>query len=51
VGTSLLGAAFIREVRLVQVELEEITNALDAFKREVAAGASVGEMPGRLIKE
>jgi len=36
----------------VHVELEEITNALEAFKSEVAAGASVGELPyGRLIKD
>jgi hypothetical protein len=41
----------LRDMPLVQVELDEITNALDAFKSEVAAGASVGDMPGRLIKE
>jgi hypothetical protein len=33
------------------VELEEIGNALEAFKSEVAAGASVGKLPGRLIKK
>jgi len=33
----------IREITLVHVELEEIGNALDAFKTEVTAG--------RLIKE
>ena len=38
----------LREMLLIQVELEEITNA---FKTEVAAGASVGAMPGRLIKK
>jgi hypothetical protein len=37
---------------LVQVEIEEITNALESFKGEVAAGASVGKLPyGRLVKE
>lgn len=42
----------MREVSSVKVELDEIDNALDAFKREVAAGASVGELPhGRLIKD
>jgi hypothetical protein len=42
----------IGEITLVDVELEEITNALEAFKSEVAAGASVGKLPyGRLIKE
>ena len=41
----------IREMALVHVELEEIENALEAFKSEVAAGASVGAMPGRMIKE
>jgi hypothetical protein len=36
----------------VNVELEEITNALEAFKAEVSAGASVGKLPyGRLIKD
>ena len=40
-----------REMLLVQVELEEITNALEAFKSEVAAGASVGYIGGRLIKK
>jgi hypothetical protein len=42
----------VREITLVHVELEEITNALEAFKTEMAAGASVGKLPyGRLIKE
>jgi hypothetical protein len=41
----------MREVSMVQVELDEITNALHAFKAEVAAGASVGQMPGRLSKK
>jgi hypothetical protein len=36
---------------LMRVELDEITNALDAFKSAVAAGASAGALPGRLIKE
>jgi len=36
---------------LVQAELEEITSALEAFKSDVAAGASVGAMPGRLTKD
>jgi|HubBroStandDraft_2_1064218.scaffolds.fasta_scaffold1797933_2 hypothetical protein len=41
----------MREVSMVQVELDEIDNALDTFKAEVAAGASVGAMPGRLTKK
>jgi hypothetical protein len=41
----------MREVSLVDVEIEEIENALGEFKREVASGAKVGGMPGRLIKE
>ena len=36
---------------MVKAELDEIDNALDAFKREVVNGASVGQMPGRLIKK
>jgi hypothetical protein len=46
------GETRLRDITLVHVELEEITNALEAFKSEVAAGASVGKLPyGRLIKE
>ena len=41
----------MREVSLVDVEMTEIENALAEFKREVAAGAKVGAMSGRLIKE
>jgi hypothetical protein len=41
----------MREVSSVQVELDEIDNALAAFKTEVASGASVGQMPGRLTKK
>jgi hypothetical protein len=41
----------IREITLVHVELEEITNALEAFKSGLRAGASVGEMRGRLTKD
>ena len=42
----------MREVSMVQVELDEMTNALDAFKAEVAAGASVGKLPyATLVKE
>ena len=41
----------MRENALVEVEIEEITNALEAFKGEVAAGAKVGTMPSRLVKE
>jgi hypothetical protein len=32
----------LRDITLVHVELEEITNALEAFKSEVVSGASVG---------
>jgi hypothetical protein len=39
------------DISLVHVELEEISDALDAFKTEVAAGASVGYIGGRLIKK
>jgi hypothetical protein len=42
----------LRDIALVEVEIKEISNALEAFKSEVVAGASVGELPyGRLIKE
>ena len=41
----------MREVSSVRVELDEIDNALDAFKREVVNGASVGALPGRLVKK
>ena len=40
----------LRDITLVDVELEEITSALAELKSEVAA-ASVGQMSGRLIKE
>jgi hypothetical protein len=35
----------------VHVELEEITNTLEAFKSEVAAGAGTSYVGGRLIKK
>jgi hypothetical protein len=35
----------------LHVEIEEIIGALDEFNREVTAGATVGEMRGRLTKE
>jgi hypothetical protein len=35
----------------LQVEIEEITGALAEFKSQVAAGASVGQMAGRLVKK
>jgi len=41
----------LRDITLVHVELEEIENALVDFRTEVAAGASVGALPGRLIKK
>ena len=42
----------LRDIALVEVEIKEISNALEAFKSEVTSGASVGELPyGRLIKE
>jgi hypothetical protein len=41
----------VREIALVDVEITEIENALAEFKREVAAGASVGQLRGRLVKE
>jgi hypothetical protein len=39
----------LRERPLVQVELEEITGALEGFEAEVAAGTTVGYLGGRLI--
>jgi hypothetical protein len=41
----------LRDITLVHVELEEIENALVDFRTEVAAGASVGTLPGRLSKK
>jgi hypothetical protein len=42
----------LRDIALVEVEIKEISNALEAFKSEVTSGAFVGELPyGRLIKE
>ena len=41
----------VREIPLVDVEMTEIENAPAEFKREVAAGASVGQLRGRLVKE
>jgi hypothetical protein len=41
----------LRDIALVDVKLEEITNALEAFKSEVAGGASVGYIGGRLMKK
>jgi hypothetical protein len=41
-----------RDIALVEVEIKEISNALETFKSEVTSGASVGELPyGRPIKE
>jgi hypothetical protein len=45
------GETRLREITLVHVELEEITNALEAFKSEVAGGACVGYIGGRLTKK
>lgn len=41
----------LHDVALVDVELTEITNALEEFKAEVAAGAATGYVGGRLIKK
>jgi hypothetical protein len=41
----------LRDIALVEVEIKEISNALEAFKNEVVAGASVGYIGGRLIKK
>jgi hypothetical protein len=41
----------VRDIALADVEMTEIENALAEFKREVAGGASAGEMRGRLTKE
>jgi hypothetical protein len=40
----------VRDIPLADVEITEIENALAAFKTEVASGACVGRLPGRLIK-
>lgn len=45
------GETRVHHITLVNVELEEITNALEAFKSEVAAGANVGCIGDRMIKE
>jgi hypothetical protein len=36
---------------LVEVEIKEISNALEVFKSEVISGTSVGYIGGRLIKK
>jgi hypothetical protein len=41
----------LKELLLVETEVSEIENALASFKREVAAGAVVGPIAGRLIKK
>ena len=41
----------IREIALVDVELDEITKALNQFKSEVATGTAVGYIGGRLINK
>ena len=46
-----MGDQSIKESALAQVEIEEITSALESFKAEVAAGAATGYIGGRLIKK
>jgi hypothetical protein len=41
----------LRDIALVEVEIKEISNALEAFKSEVTSGASVGYIGRRLIKK
>ena len=41
----------LRDIALVDVELTEIENALAELKSQVAGGASVGYIGGRLIKK
>ena len=41
----------LRDLTLVHVELEEISNALEAFNGEVAGGASVGYLAGGFVKK
>lgn len=41
----------VRDIPLADVEITEIEKSLAAFKVEVAAGASVGTMPGQVDKE
>jgi hypothetical protein len=39
----------LRNILLVETELQEITNALEAFKSEVAAGVRNGYISDRLL--
>ena len=41
----------LRDIASVEVEIKEISDALEAFKSEVTSGASVGYIGGRLIKK
>jgi hypothetical protein len=42
----------LRDIDAVEVEVKEISDALEAFKHEVFSGASVGDAPyGRMVKE
>jgi hypothetical protein len=42
----------LRDIASVEIEIKEISDALEAFKSEVTSGALVGDLPyGRLIKE
>jgi hypothetical protein len=42
----------LRDLALVEVEVKEISAALEAFKTGVVSGTSVGEAPyGRLFRE
>jgi hypothetical protein len=44
------GETRLRDITLVQVEIEQISNALEAFKGEVATGASTGHVAQGLMK-
>jgi hypothetical protein len=41
----------VRDIELARADIAEITNAFAEFKAQVAAGASVGYIGGRLIKK
>jgi hypothetical protein len=42
----------LRDIASVEIEVKEISDALEQFKTELLRGASVGDAPyGRLIKE
>jgi hypothetical protein len=41
----------VRDIAMVDVEVTEIENALEACKAEIAAGATAGQLSGSMIKK